>query len=131
MKKVIIKTTLFLSISFLFLGVKFSDFNIVSDSNNIILSWHTMQEENLSETVVTRKLHNGVYAEIARIDAKGDNSSYTYIDENAFKIEDGVYKYQLKFKHSDGSISKSNEQSVTHLTSVEKRTWGSIKALFR
>ena len=131
MKKVIIKFTLFLSISFLFLGVYYSDFNIVSDSENIILSWHTMQEENLTETVVMRKVHDGVYAEIATLDAKGNNSSYTYIDENAFKIEDGVYKYQLKFTHSDGKISYSNEQAVTHLTSVKKRTWGSIKALFR
>ena len=131
MKKVIIKSILFLSISFLFLGVYYSDFNIVSDSDNIILSWHTMQEGNLSETVVMRKVHDGVYAEVATINAKGDNSSYTYTDENAFKIEDGVYKYQLKFKDSDGTFSLSSEQAVTHLTSVKKRTWGSIKALFR
>jgi len=90
-----------------------------------------MDEGNLSETVVMRKAHNGVYTEISRIVAKGDNSSYTYTDENAFKIEDGVYKYQLKFKDSDGTFSFSSEQAVTHLTSVEKRTWGSIKALFR
>lgn len=131
MIKVIIKTTLFICISFLFLGVYYSEFNIVSDTNNIILSWHTMDEGNLSETVVMRKAHNGVYTEISRIVAKGDNSSYTYTDENAFKIEDGVYKYQLKFKDSDGTFSFSSEQAVTHLTSVEKRTWGSIKALFR
>ncbi len=131
MKKVIIKSILFLSFSFLFLGVYYSDFNIVSDADNIILSWHTMQEGNLTETVVMRKVHNGVYSEIARIDAKGDNSSYNYTDENAFKIEDGVYVYKLKFVNNDGTSSFSSEQAVTHLTSVEKRTWGSIKALFR
>ena len=131
MIKLIIKTFLFIFVSSLFLGVNYSDFNIVSDTNNIILSWHTMQEGNLSETIVTRRTHNGIYSEIARIKAKGDNSTYTYTDENAFKIEDGVYTYQLKFKDSNGNISKSIERNVTHLTSVEKRTWGSIKALFR
>lgn len=131
MKKALIKSILFLSISFLFLGVYYSDFTIVSDADNVVLSWHTMQEGDLSETIIMRKVHNGVYSEIASIDAKGDNSSYTYTDANAFKVENGVYKYQLKFTSSNGSFSYSSEQAITHLTSVEKRTWGSIKALFR
>lgn len=131
MKKAIIKSLLFLSISFLFLGVYYSDFNIVSDTDNIILSWHTQAEGNLENTTIERKVVNGAFSEIGNTAPQGDNSSYTFIDENAFKIEDGVYVYRLKFVNSDGTSSYSSEQAVTHLTSVEKRTWGSIKALFR
>ncbi|MCF6271342.1 MAG: hypothetical protein L3J41_16650 [Melioribacteraceae bacterium] len=131
MKKVIIKSLLFFTISFLFLGVYYSDFNIVSDSNNVILSWHTTLEENLETTAIERKVVNGTFSEIGTTPAKGDNSSYTYVDENAFKAEGGIYKYRLKFINSDGTSSYSSEQAITHITSVEKRTWGSIKALFR
>ncbi len=131
MKKVIIKSLLFFSISFLFLGVYYSDFSIVSDADNVILSWHTTVEGNLETTRIERKVVNGSFSEIGETPAKGDNSSYTFVDENAFKVEDGVYVYRLKFVNSDGTSSYSSEKAVTHITSVEKRTWGSIKALFR
>jgi len=131
MKKALVKILLLLSISAMFLGVYYSDFNIVSDTDNVILSWHTTIEENLKETSIERKVINGTFNSIVSIAAKGNNSSYTYVDENAFKVEDGIYVYRLKFINNDGSSSLSSEQTVTHLTSVRKQTWGSIKALFR
>lgn len=127
----IIKISFLLSFAFIFFGVQYSDFNLVSSSDNVILSWHTGLEENLIETVVERKSVNGVFISIATVAAKGDNSSYSYTDASAFKITDGIYKYKLKFVKRDGTYSYSKEQSVTHLTSVSKKTWGSIKALFR
>ena len=131
MKKALVKILFLLSISAMFLGVYYSDFNIVSDTDNVILSWHTTIEENLIETSIERKVINGTFNSIVIIAAKGNNSSYTYVDENAFKVEDGIYVYRLKFINNDGSSSFSSEQTVTHLTSVTKKTWGSIKALFR
>lgn len=131
MKNTLIKSTVLLIVLSSFLGVYYSDFNIVSDTNNVILSWHTNQEEGLRETSVERKVVNGAFSSVGMVDAKGDNSSYTFVDENAFKIQDGVYVYRLKFINNDGTSSYSNEQTITHLTSVSKKTWGSIKALFR
>jgi hypothetical protein len=131
MKNMIIKTALILVTLFLSLGVYYSDFSIVSDADNVILSWHTTIEDNLDETAIERKVVNGAFASIDAVPAKGNNSSYTYIDDNAFKVEGGIYVYRLKFINTDGSFSYSSEQTVTHLTSVSKKTWGSIKALFR
>lgn len=134
MKKVIIKFLSLLLLSALFLGATYSwSANpIASENNNIILSWYTMSEENLKEIVIERKVVNGMFSSIGIVQPKGDNSSYTYIDENAFKVQGGFYIYQLKFINSDGTRpSISNPQSINHLTSVEKQTWGSIKALFR
>jgi hypothetical protein len=131
MKNALIKSCLLLLLSLSFLGVYYSDFSIVSDANNVVLSWHTNQEESLIETSVERKVFNGAFSSVGLVAAKGDNSSYSFIDENAFKVQDGVYIYRLKFINADGSSSYSNEQTITHLTSVSKKTWGSIKALFR
>jgi hypothetical protein len=131
MKNTLLKTALVFLLTIPLLGVYYSDFNIVSDSNNVILSWHTNQEEGLRETSIERKVVNGAFSSVGSILAKGDNSSYTFVDENAFKIQDGVYKYRLKFINADGTYSFSSEQTITHLTSVSKKTWGSIKALFR
>ncbi len=130
-KNIFIKISLLLVISTFFLGVHYSDFSIVSDTDNVILSWHTNLEEGLKETSIERKVVNGAFSSVGSIEATGDNSSYSYIDENAFKIEEGVYVYRLRFINSNGTSSLSSEQTVTHLTSVSKKTWGSIKALFR
>ena len=130
-KNIFIKISFLLFISTFFLGVHYSDFNIVSDTNNVVLSWHTNLEEGLKETSVERKVVNGAFSSVGSVDAKGNNSSYSYVDENAFKIEEGVYVYRLRFINGNGTSSLSSEQAVTHLTSVSKKTWGSIKALFR
>jgi hypothetical protein len=131
MKKVAVKILFILSTIVLFTGVHYSDFNIVSNTDRVILSWHTSSEENLRETAIERKIVNGTFTIIGSLPAKGDNSSYTFVDENAFKVEDGVYVYRLKFVNNDGTSSYSNEKAITHLTSITKKTWGSIKALFR
>lgn len=133
MKKYTLKIMLVFSLfSVLFAGAFYSDFTIVSDSDNVILSWRTTSEDNLREICVERRTVNGVFSEIGKIQAKGDNSSYEFKDENAFKIDDGVYIYRLKFVYNDSkNPDYSAELSVTHLTSVGKQTWGSIKALFR
>lgn len=133
MKKAVTKTAILLSILFLFLGVEYSNFTVDSNSNSVILSWQTGSEAQLNEIAIKRKIaHDGVYSVIETIAAKGDNSSYTFIDENAYKVEDGVYTYQLQFINNDGTSSTSKEeQSVAVIASVGKKTWGSIKALFR
>ncbi|MEN8192214.1 MAG: hypothetical protein ABFS12_05325 [Bacteroidota bacterium] len=123
---------LFFSFSLLFAGTFYNDFIIVSDSDNVMLSWQTTTEDNLKETCIERKTVNGIFSEIGIVKAKGDNSFYEFIDENAFKTNDAVYIYRLKFAYNDNRTpGYSAELSVTHLTSVGKQTWGSIKALFR
>jgi len=56
MKKVLIKILFLIGFSTLFLGVYYSDFNIVSDADNVVLSWHTAIEENLKEHQLKEKL---------------------------------------------------------------------------
>ena len=113
-------------------GTQYSNLSIESNSDNVVLKWETTDEDNLRETCIERKTVNGVFSEIGKVAAKGDNSSYMFVDENAFKTEGGIYLYRLKFVYSDNKVpGYSAELSVTHLTSVGKQTWGSIKALFR
>ena len=59
--------------------------------------------------------------------------NYEYTDQTAFKTNDQVYKYRIEIVDKDGSLSYSKEMSVLHNNGISgvKRTWGSIKALFR
>jgi len=86
----------------------------------------------MSYFVVERKSVNGNFAAVSQpIAAKGNNSSYEFIDENAFKSTDFLFVYQLKIVDKDNKISHSGTVSVSHSVSSVRRTWGSIKALFR
>ena len=103
-----------------------------SNDSNIIINWTTSQETNLDHFVVERETFGGNFAVISQpIAAKGDNSSYEFVDENAFKSADLLFVYRLKIVEKDNSTSYSGEVPVSHSVSSVRRTWGSIKALFR
>jgi hypothetical protein len=136
MKKMISKTILIIlfagQISLIFAGAKLTFFNAKSEGGDIVLEWQTAQETNLKEFIVQRRTLNSKYIDLAKVNPKGDNSLYTYRDESAYKTTDAFFIYRLKIVDTDGSNPHySAEVSISHNISSVKRTWGSIKALFR
>lgn len=131
------KNFIFLFLSILFVSTLWAGAHLISltaesDDSNIIIQWTTSEETNLANFVVERKTANGEFAVISLpIAAKGNNSSYEFVDENAFKSTDFLFVYQLKIVDYDNKISHSGTVSVSHSVSSVRRTWGSIKALFR
>ncbi|OGV06387.1 MAG: hypothetical protein A3J84_03720 [Ignavibacteria bacterium RIFOXYA2_FULL_37_17] len=90
-----------------------------------------MAESNLNRFVVERKTVNGSFMELGNVAPRSDKN-YEYVDQSAFKTSDQLYIYRLKIVDNDGSVSYSEEKAVAHnVSNITKRTWGSIKALFR
>lgn len=117
---------------YLFAGAFLTFFHARSENENVAISWQTAEETNITDFVIERKASNSVFMEIGIVEAKGDNSLYSFIDQNAYKSDDVIFIYRLKIMPNDNTIpSYSKEITVSHTTSVGKRTWGSIKALFR
>lgn len=112
-------------------GAFLNYFNTKSDNGNVVISWQTGLETNVKEFIIERMPINGSYIEIASVVSKGNNSTYEYVDESAYKSNDQVYVYRLKIVDNDGSLSYSGVSHVAHSVSGIKQTWGSIKALFR
>lgn len=102
-----------------------------SEGEDIRLEWKTREEVNLKHFKVERKTPQSEFVEIATIQPKGNNSYYTYLDQSAYKIQNILFTYRIKIVDNDGQVSYSNEVSVSHSISGVKRTWGSIKAMFR
>lgn len=104
-----------------------------SDGNNITIEWRTTQEVNVKNFVLERRAVNSTsYTALKTFNPQGDNSYYTYTDENAYKTDGRVYIYRLAIVDQDGSVNHSNDISISHeALSGVKRTWGSIKAMFR
>jgi len=131
------KKGLFLSIllglfvTSIFAGAYLDYFHVSSEGENVLLQWKTEEETNLKQFVIERRTPDGSYTDMGVVQASGSNSYYSYVDKSAYKANDLVFIYRLKIVDYDNTYSYSNEVSVSPNISGVKRTWGSIKAMFR
>ncbi len=132
MKKGIILILLSFAVTII-AGAYFYGFDVYHDGDNVVVTWKTLQENNIKNFVIERSTPQSSFVDIATIQPKGNNSTYSYTDESAYKTSDLVFIYKIKIVGNDPQdISYSGEKSVlqNNLSDV-KRTWGSIKAMFR
>lgn len=131
MKKLLSTFVFLIVTATIYSGVLLSFFHARSDGSSIILEWQTTQENNVKEFIIERSASENPFVEVDEVSPKGNDSFYSFTDQSAYKTNDVLYTYRLKIIDMDNSISYSNEISVAHNVSSVKRTWGSIKALFR
>jgi hypothetical protein len=120
-----------LLIATVYAGAFIDYFHARSEGDDVRLEWKTSDETNLQKFAIERKTPQSSYLEVAAITPTGNNSFYSYLDQNAYKTSDIVFIYRLKIVDNDGTVSYFNETTVSHSLSGVKRTWGSIKAMFR
>jgi hypothetical protein len=122
----------FLIVATVYAGAYIEYFHARSESDDVRLEWQTSEETNLQNFVVERKTPQSSYTEIASVQPKGNNSYYSFTDQNAYKTNDMVFVYRLKIVDNNNQVTYSADVTVTHsISSIAKRTWGSIKAMFR
>ncbi len=130
MKKSIIFIVLSI-VATIYAGATLNYFHVRSEGDNIRLEWQTLEESNLQNFVIERKTPQSTFIEVGSVSPKGNNSVYTFVDQNTYKTNDVIFIYRLKLVDSNGQTSYSYETTVSHSISSVKRTWGSIKAMFR
>ena len=121
----------FLLISSAFAGAFIDYFHVRSIGEDSVIEWKTSQELNVNKFVIERRGPQTQFAEIKTIEPKGDNSFYSYTDKSIYKTNDYVFIYRLKIVDNNQQVSYSGEASISLSISGVKRTWGSIKAMFR
>jgi len=106
-------------------------FTAQSQNDNIIVRWKTSDETGVQKFILERSTNqSSEFLKLAEINPKGNNSIYEYVDASAFKQTDNIYFYRLQIITANGSFYVG-PISVLHRVSSVKRTWGSIKAMFR
>lgn len=114
-------------------GAYVFDFKASSDGDNIKVEWRTTEESNLQYFAIERRAGSSTdFHEITRVAPKGSNSYYSYTDQSAYKPTDSYYAYRLAIYEVGGKVNYTKDYGTSHSTvSGVKRTWGSIKAMFR
>ncbi len=104
-----------------------------SNGTNITIRWVSEDETGVARFEIERKAGlNGQFILLTAIALKGNNSSYEYVDDSAFRTTETLYQYQVKVVFSGGAAPVYyGPITVRHDVSSVRRTWGSIKAMFR
>lgn len=103
-----------------------------SNGDEVVVRWISENEEHVVRYELERKAEQGgQFFLLAEILPRGNNHSYEYIDDTAFRVSESIYQYRLKVVFTDGSSEFHGPISVRVDISSVRRTWGSIKAMFR
>lgn len=107
-----------------------------SSNGDIILTWTTVDETGVQRFEVLRASWGGTawsdFVVVGTIDQlKGNNSSYEFVDKSVFKTTAGIYGYRVRIVNGQTPAPETDIVTVSHVSSAARRTWGSIKAMFR
>ena len=106
------------------------EFRAEPTTDKTIITWKTGEEIDVVSFWIERSSDDKNYIKIGEVSPKGSNSSYQYFDNTISQVQN-VYYYRLEVRNADGTSQFSESLSVIPNVSSIKRTWGSIKALFR
>ena len=104
-----------------------------SNGSDIVVRWSTVDETGVQRFEILRRAGtSGDFLVVAGIDQlKGGNATYEYIDKSVFKNTGGIYQYKIRVVNGQNPSPETDLVTVSHVSSAAKRTWGSIKAMFR
>jgi hypothetical protein len=104
----------------------------------MVIRWETLDEAGVVEfVVVCREIRaggTGQWRDVGRKEATGTSSVYTLEDTDIFKAADRLLEYEIRAVNAEGRVVESVPMKTLYpsgLTSAARRTWGSIKAMFR
>lgn len=103
-----------------------------SDGSNVVLAWITDEEPNVARFEIERRTGTiGEFLYIGSVQARGP-SEYQFIDHSSLRVTSILYQYRIKIIFTNGTPPQIvGPITVTHSVSGVRKTWGSIKALFR
>ncbi len=103
-----------------------------SNGNDITIRWQSEDESGALEYTIERKSGlSGQFVSLTQVLMRGNNLPYVYVDDSAFRTTESVYQYRIKVSFSNGTSAYYGPITVSHSVSSVRRTWGSIKAMFR
>jgi hypothetical protein len=102
----------------------------------VAIRWQTDDETGVQKFEIWRAQIVGAglgdfvkVGDLVRPDVKPD--TYEFIDQTVFKTSASLFAYKVRVVFQNGTYSDSDLARVSHVSSAAKRTWGSIKAMFR
>ncbi len=116
------------------LAAVFSGAQAVSRPDGIYVQWWAEDESGVVGYKIQRKAGSATQFDpiMTSIMPLRTDKAYEYIDLTAFKTTDNFYQYRVIAVDNRGNEISHVDVSIIHNSvSSVRRTWGSIKAMFR
>lgn len=107
------------------------DFTATAQGDGVYLEWRSGSEQGVSGYGVERSFDGETFLTIGTVEPRGDNSLYRFTDSNLFKGEVRTIYYRVRIDFRNQHREWSETLRVNLSVSSVRRTWGSIKAMFR
>ncbi len=136
-KRLLIRLLLFLAFTAtIFAAAEITSFSASQNNESTDLTWTTNGQETAQEEfILNRSSSNGSFTYLATVPTNINSPGhYQYEDNQLFKTTDQFYTYQVILVDKSDTknwISSQKASVVIGNLSGIKRTWGSIKAMFR
>jgi hypothetical protein len=111
-------------------GIRDGSLSASSNGTGVVLRWVSAEENGVEGYMVERKAgSDGPFVQLTFpfLSCKGSGSSYEFVDNSAFRVTDNFYQYKVTLIGNGSSYYVT----VNHRVNSVRRTWGSIKAMFR
>ena len=103
-----------------------------SDGSSVHVKWVSVDETGVARFEVWRSAGTSQnYQYLGKKVPAGSGTLYDFDDDTAFKLTDNFYSYEIKVVFTNGSSVSYYTSVMTKGVSSVRRTWGSIKAMFR
>ena len=107
-------------------------FKATNADADVIISWKTIDETNVREFQIDRHSNDDPEYKLIGTIPAAHLSMYSFRDQTAFRKTTSVYYYRLVIVYTDNTTQiVPGEASIDHTVSGVRRTWGSIKSMFR
>ncbi len=104
-------------------------------SNGIKVYWASVNETGVAWYRIERRVPSTDYFVllVSNKRAEGSGTSYDFLDDTAFRTSGTIYQYKITPVNAAGQQVESQYYVSTTKKEVSsvRRTWGSIKAMFR
>ena len=120
-------------VAFSFKSVQLRYFNTENDAGVILVTWEAEQETDVKTYELFRKpAHGDELVRVAQVSAHGVDEQYSVRDDKIYKSSTFAYvDYRLEAVLNNGERLKVIERQVNYTSTAIRRSWGSIKAMFR
>lgn len=107
------------------------DFSATGQGQQVYIQWNTADERAVSSFKIQRSFDGKYFHNLTTISPTGSNSSYSYIDSDLFKGSLQTFYYRIEVGLRENRTEYSATERVELAFSGIRKTWGSIKAMFR
>ena len=114
--------------------VEIGMFEVREENGDFVTTWTTTLEEDVREFEVVRRSPsspNDTFVPVKDPLKPRADRTYSVRDTQVFKSGQEKLDYRLEVVYNNGVREVLRTQSVNYTTTVVRRTWGSLKAMFQ